>query len=127
MDEVSDEAGLFAGANGVDEVLAIILDQYGPEGLQEFLAMVVAGADVTREMLERAAELMEDAGLSEAAEMVFDAAGDIPPKSQQNPFDAIAERALHIDWNRRELGNWSGFMFTDEERIAKGRAMGLIK
>jgi hypothetical protein len=127
MDEVADETGLFADAKGIDEVLAVILDQYGPEGLQEFLAMVVESHEFEREMLERAAEKMADAGLSQAAEMVFDAAGDIPPKSQQNPFDAIAERALHIDWNRHECGDWTGYLFTEEERIAKGRAMGLIK
>jgi hypothetical protein len=125
MNEPS-EPELFADAS-VDEVLAIVFDQYGPEGLQEFLAMVVKGGEIEREMLERAAEQLADAGLSQAAEMVFDAAGDIPPKSQQNPFDPVTERALHIDWNRQHLGDWSGYLFSDDERIAKGKAMGVIQ
>jgi hypothetical protein len=122
------EPELFDNVHSIDEVLAIIFDLYGPDGLQHFLAMVVNSGDgIDREMLERASERLAGAGLSEAATMVCEAADDIPPKSQQNPFDPVTERALHIDWNRQHLGDWSGYLFSDDERIAKGKAMGVIQ
>jgi hypothetical protein len=111
---------LLGDIQGVDEVLAIILDQSGTEGLREFIAEAIDRGIVDRESLEQAAGKMADAGLTQAS-LVQEAAETLPPKSQSNPFPEGT--ADWRDWNRRELNDWTGFLYDDDERKAKGKAI----
>ncbi len=107
----------------------MIYHELGAEGLQQFLEQAVSMNPpvLDRHPLEEAADKLEAAGLPQIAEIVMKAAGDMPPLEESNPFNPAIDGALHRDWNRQHLGDWTGFMLSDDERIARGRAMGLIK
>jgi hypothetical protein len=61
---------LFDSCEGIDEILALVLDQAGPEGLKELLEQLVGAAGLYREHLLDAADRLEDAGLVEGANLI---------------------------------------------------------
>jgi hypothetical protein len=120
---------LFEGYETTAEVIGYIVQQEedGEAIAQALLKALIDEMVVTKDDLEKAVAELEQAGLPAVAALVQEAAEQAPPKSQRNPFDPVTERAKYIDWQRRECGDWSGFMAANEERLARGRAMGLIQ
>jgi hypothetical protein len=74
-----------------------------------------------REDLEAAAEELTAMGLGRVADIVLEHATELAPKDQCNPFDPEIDGALPRDWNRRELGDYTGFMFSDDALLRAKR------
>ena len=73
----------------IDEIMALVFDQTGQDGLQALLGK----AELPREDLDEVAEKLADAGLIEAAGMVRKAAerakaSGISPKAQRAKIEA---------------------------------------
>ena len=72
------EGDLFDGCETVDEIMALVLEQAGAEGLQDLVARLTADTTaIDRESLMNAANQLEAAGLTQGAAIVRAAAEQI--------------------------------------------------
>jgi hypothetical protein len=97
---------IFSDAEGIDEIMALVLDQEGPDVLQQLLDHLIAHNIVHADDLEKAANAMAAAGLPQAV-MVLEAAAKAPSRAEdedQCPFDPETDPANYRDWNRRHRG-----------------------
>ena len=72
------EASPFDACESCDEIMAIVFDQVGIEGLRELVDQCIDKAGFCRQTLVEAAYRLETAGLVEPAELVAEAAERAP-------------------------------------------------
>lgn len=98
------DANPFDACQSLDEIMAIIHDQLGADGLNEFIKV---SADVLcQQGLQEAAEQLQAAGLPQVAEVALEAA-EHAPRAQR--WKSHQQHQAEIEANRRYWGRaeWS--------------------
>jgi hypothetical protein len=122
--EAEDQFGEFCAFDEIAPLLGYMHRQYGEDHLRELLKQYAASLKAERETLEVAASELREAGLTRPAEIVLEAAADLPSGIDLNPH---GEDDAYNWWSWRKRWVLQRQRITGEDRASLFRRYGLDK